>query len=238
MATLEEVYGKKQAGIAQVLIDTYGYTMNAQGIVSNESGNQYNPETGTVDQPSTPVATPAVIEPVAAPASDTAVVESAGVAGRVPTETSEGIGNRLVEMYDYEEIDGKYYAPVGGVQAPPTPVMTSGIQKILVDQYDYTIVDGEAYAPGKAPVAAAPVAVPATETTTGTPATPAAAPVVASPAAAATGTPEAAAAANAVAVAGTETPAATATGTPAATAALIAAPKASGSGRETTIPSG
>ena len=213
MATLEEVYGKKQAGIAQVLIDTYGYTMNAQGIVSNESGNQYNPETGKVDQPSTPVATPAVIEPVAAPASDTAVVESAGVAGRVPTETSEGIGNRLVEMYDYEEIDGKYYAPVGGVQAPPTPVMTPGIQKILVDQYDYTIVDGEAYAPGKAPVAAAPVTVPETETTTGTPE---AAPVVASPAAAATGTPEAAAAANAVAVAGTGTPAATATGTPAA----------------------
>jgi len=229
MATLEEVYGKKQAGIAQVLIDTYGYTMNAQGIVSNESGNQYNPETGTVDQPSTPVATPAVIEPVAAPESDTAVVESTGVAGRVPIETSEGIGNRLVEMYDYEEIDGKYYAPVGGVQAPPTPVMTPGIQKILVDQYDYTIVDGEAYAPGKAPVAAAPVAVPATETTTGTPATPAAAPVVASPAAAATGTPEAAAAANAVAVAGTETPAATATGTPAATA-VTAAPAATATG--------
>jgi len=215
MATLEEVYGKKQAGIAQVLIDTYGYTMNAQGIVSNESGNQYNPETGKVDQPSTPVATPAVIEPVAAPASDTAVVESAGVAGRVPTETSEGIGNRLVEMYDYEKIDGKYYAPVGGVKAPPKQAMTPGIQKILVEKYDYTIVDGEAYAPGKAPVAAAPVAVPATATTTGTPA---AAPVVASPATAATGTPEAAAAANAVAVAGTGTPAATATGTPAATA--------------------
>ena len=189
MATLEEAYGDK-AGIAQILIDTYGYTMNAQGIISNAGGQQYNPTTGTVTTPSEPVATPAAIEPVAAPVSDTAVVASAGVAGRPPVETSEGIGNALVEKYGYEKIDGKFYAPVGGVKAPPTPVMTPGIQQILVDKYDYTIVDGQAYAPGTAPVATTTADVPATGTT----------------AAATTGTPEAATAANVVAVAGTETP--------------------------------
>ena len=188
MATLEEAYGDK-AGIAQILIDTYGYTMNAQGIISNAGGQQYNPTTGTVTTPSEPVATPAAIEPVAAPASDTAVVASAGVAGRPPVETSEGIGNALVEKYGYEKIDGKFYAPVGGVKAPPTPVMTPGIQQILVDKYDYTVVDGQAYAPGTAPVAATTTDVPATSTTA----------AAAVPVAADTGTPEAAAAANAVA---------------------------------------
>ena len=202
MATLEEAYGNK-AGIAQILIDTYGYTMNAQGIVSNAGGQQYIPTTGAVTTPSEPVATPAAIEPVAAPVSDTAVVASAGVAGRPPVETSDGTGTILVEKYGYEKIDGKYYAPVGGPVAQPTPVMTPGIQQILVDKYDYTVVDGQAYAPGTAPVAATTTDIPATSTT-----------AAAVPVAAATGTPEVAAAANAVAVAGTETPVA-ATGTPA-----------------------
>ena len=199
MATLEDKYGSN-AAVAQVLIDRFNYTVNEQGDVISPTGN-----VAAVEYKA-PVAATAPDTAVTVPASDTEVVESAGVAGRVPTETSDGIGNMLVENHGYEKIDGKFYAPVIAEAAPVAAINDPGVQKVLVDQFDYTVVDGQAYAPGKAPVAvpaAATAAVPAT----GTPVS-----------AAATGTPVETAAANAVAVAATETPVATATGTPAAPA--------------------